>query len=404
MRAPWMPLYIADYLADTAHLTAAEHGAYLLLIMHYWRVGKLPTEDSQLARIARMNPREWAKSRDTIAAFFDADWRHGRIESEILKSDLKSKARSESGSRGGSAKSLKNKDQHVANATILLEQSSKQNDALAVASSSQSQSEKKEREESRFVSSTTRAAKGAGQALEAPPAFPPALPPVDRVLIAAGLLDKVLNPRAIEAARRTVERWEAAGWSVDLDIIPTVIEQSKRMAEEGDPPRSVAVFEKWIGAAHAKRIGAQKAGGDEEEAKLKAMTKPERIAHNHQRIARMRGHNPETERGLRTAMLEILRNEDFYGMTDRPEECDTVIPTAWLADHFADPRTLLQIEAAGIVRYDRLKAFCERAGLPDSLAEAREKHGAYLASLTGEEYLDVDEDAPPITGGHSQAA
>lgn len=73
--SPWMPLYIADYLADTAHLSAGEHGAYLLLIMHYWRVGKLPTDERQLSRIARMNAREWTSARETIAAFFDDEWR-----------------------------------------------------------------------------------------------------------------------------------------------------------------------------------------------------------------------------------------------------------------------------------------------------------------------------------------
>lgn len=83
MSRPWMPLYVADYLADTAHLSAAESGAYLHLIMHYWQKGGLPTDAKHLARIAKMTPDEWEEHCSSIAAFFDDDWRHKRIDREL---------------------------------------------------------------------------------------------------------------------------------------------------------------------------------------------------------------------------------------------------------------------------------------------------------------------------------
>lgn len=82
-----MPLYVADYRADTAHLSAAEHGAYLLLIMHYWSTGSLPDDDRQLARIACMAPTEWKRARPTIAAFFHDGWKHGRIDEELKRAE-----------------------------------------------------------------------------------------------------------------------------------------------------------------------------------------------------------------------------------------------------------------------------------------------------------------------------
>ncbi|QJS27449.1 YdaU family protein [Rhizobium ruizarguesonis] len=83
----WMPLHIADYLADTGHLTATEHGAYLLLIMHYWQNGRLPENERVIARIAKLTPEQWEESRDMLAMLFGPGWTHKRIDAELSKAD-----------------------------------------------------------------------------------------------------------------------------------------------------------------------------------------------------------------------------------------------------------------------------------------------------------------------------
>jgi uncharacterized protein YdaU (DUF1376 family) len=140
-----MPFYVGDYLADTTHLTAAESGAYLFLIMHYWQKGSLPTDEAILARICRLTAREWAKSRPVLAEFFSADWKHDRVEQELEKARIKSEARAECGARGGTAKSLKDKEAHLAKASVLPQQ----NVAKDIASSSQSQSSSLRSEDTR---------------------------------------------------------------------------------------------------------------------------------------------------------------------------------------------------------------------------------------------------------------
>jgi len=108
---PYMPLYVADYLADAAHLTTLGHGAYLLLIMTYWQRGEaLPDDDRKLARIARLTDGEWSEIRDDIAEFFTAEdgrWRHGRIEREL--DNVRTKSEKASGAGKASAESRRNK-------------------------------------------------------------------------------------------------------------------------------------------------------------------------------------------------------------------------------------------------------------------------------------------------------
>lgn len=95
MSRPWMPLYIADYLADTSHLTTVQHGAYLLLIMHYWKRGSLPEGDEQLAAITRMTAADWKKAKPIVQAFFSDGWKHLRIEKELAETKAIQEANSE---------------------------------------------------------------------------------------------------------------------------------------------------------------------------------------------------------------------------------------------------------------------------------------------------------------------
>lgn len=91
-----MPLYVADYLRDTRRLTAAEHGAYLLLIMEYWTTGALPDDDRQLSRITCMTPAEWRRARPNVQPFFTDGWKHKRIDAELARSAEISSKRSAS--------------------------------------------------------------------------------------------------------------------------------------------------------------------------------------------------------------------------------------------------------------------------------------------------------------------
>lgn len=98
-KRPWMPMFWGDYLADTGHLSTVEHGAYLLLIAHYWTNGGLPNDEAVLRRITRMTPRQWLQSRDVLRSLFENEWRHKRIDIELGKAIEKSKVNSANASK-----------------------------------------------------------------------------------------------------------------------------------------------------------------------------------------------------------------------------------------------------------------------------------------------------------------
>ena len=108
MSLPRMSLHIGDYRKDTAHLDAALHGAYLLLIMHYWATGSVPgDDDAQLARIACMTKPQWAKAKPIMYALFkEGNWRHKRIDEELATATAKYERRAAAGQMGGNATAM----------------------------------------------------------------------------------------------------------------------------------------------------------------------------------------------------------------------------------------------------------------------------------------------------------
>jgi uncharacterized protein YdaU (DUF1376 family) len=82
-----MPIYWGDYTKKTQHLSTLEHGAYLLLIAHYWNTGEpIPNNQDTLRRITRTTSKQWNQIAKTMLGFFaiDGDFLvHERVESEL---------------------------------------------------------------------------------------------------------------------------------------------------------------------------------------------------------------------------------------------------------------------------------------------------------------------------------
>ena len=103
----WMPLYVGDWDADTAHLDCEQDGAYGRLIRHYWKNGAPVDDDAMLARIVRMERARWRRVRPAIAPFFeirDGRWFHKRVEAELQRALQIIERRREAGRQGGRPK------------------------------------------------------------------------------------------------------------------------------------------------------------------------------------------------------------------------------------------------------------------------------------------------------------
>lgn len=101
-------------MADTRHLNAAQHGAYLLLLMTAWRMPdcKLPNDDVFLSRCASMDVRTWKSNKDLILAFWKNDdegklYQRRLLDERKYVEDVRNK-----NARAGKSSALKNKERH----------------------------------------------------------------------------------------------------------------------------------------------------------------------------------------------------------------------------------------------------------------------------------------------------
>jgi uncharacterized protein YdaU (DUF1376 family) len=128
-------MYWADYDADTSHLTAMQHGIYLLLIKNYWqRGGPLPDDEIRLARIAKCSLKDWRHNVSVIREFFTVEenlWCHPRIALELSRV---------------AAKSLKAKESALANDKRTLSKRSTDAERTPIYTEADTDTEKKEEE------------------------------------------------------------------------------------------------------------------------------------------------------------------------------------------------------------------------------------------------------------------
>jgi uncharacterized protein YdaU (DUF1376 family) len=234
---PALPLFTDAYLADTRHLTAEEHGAYLLLLMCAWRTRGCALKDCDrtLARIVGVTRLRWKKLRPVLAEFFDISgglWRQKKLSEVydgVAARVAKNRANGAKGGRARAARLPKARDDGSAGGS----QPSGQTSGKGLPAKTRIQNQTPEPKE---------VAEGEGAEAFA------------AVLAAAGL-DEGKGDRA------AFDGWCASGANVEADMLPVIRRIAAReQAKAGRVPVSLAYYTPAVMEARDSRLGAVKAG------------------------------------------------------------------------------------------------------------------------------------------------
>ena len=102
----WMKFWLTNYIGDASHLTLAEHGAYLLLLIAAWDSPgcSLPADDAWIKRRLRLTSRQYERDVCPVIEEFwtkesgriyqkrqRKEWESAQIKSEQAKNAAKTR-------------------------------------------------------------------------------------------------------------------------------------------------------------------------------------------------------------------------------------------------------------------------------------------------------------------------
>ena len=88
------PRFVGDYIRDTGHLSLAEHGAYNILLDHYYATERPITRINAMKLCHAVSKSDKAAVESVLSEFFhstDQGYRNARADREISKAKEKSK-------------------------------------------------------------------------------------------------------------------------------------------------------------------------------------------------------------------------------------------------------------------------------------------------------------------------
>ena len=106
--------YPGDFLADTADLSPGEVGIYVRLLCVYYRKEEAISHSNRFRIASVLTPKERRETDRVLDLFFKRDgdeWKHDRVEREIVKAQPKIAASRKNGSLGGRPKKTRRETQ-----------------------------------------------------------------------------------------------------------------------------------------------------------------------------------------------------------------------------------------------------------------------------------------------------